>query len=58
MEKNSVIHPQKYYHRGEIVMKDKQLRLQLEAISDKMERLRIQKEFYEKLLNQDNQKEK
>jgi len=39
-------------------MKDKQLQLQLEAISDKMERLRIQKEFYEKLLNQDNQKEK
>lgn len=43
--------------KGEIALKNKQIQLQLEAISDKMERLQIQKEFYQKLLRQEGNKE-
>ena len=37
-------------------MKNKQIQLQLEAITDKLERLKIQKEFYEKLLQNQGEK--
>jgi len=35
-------------------MKSLQLRLQIEQIDDKIERLKIQKEFYEKLIKRDH----
>jgi hypothetical protein len=34
-------------------MKTHQLQLQIEQIEDKIERLKIQKEFYEKLIKRD-----
>lgn len=38
-------------------MKSRQIQLQLEAITDKMERLKIQKEFYQKLIGRNESKE-
>lgn len=37
-------------------MKNKQIQLQLEAIRDKIERLKIQAEFYERLLGRQEKK--